>query len=436
MTETAAPPAAAEPKTATIDAPAAGEKAPSDFMSDIIGELQGMDEGKAPEPPPKPSPKAQPKPEQKPASKPSPETKVEKPDQPKPDEQPAEPVKPVKAAELRNAYEGLKKRVREELEPEVQRLRSKIQEQEKSGDPAPLVEKIKTLEERNAQLEKQIEYVDYTQSKDFIEKHHEPYRQAWEEAVAEFRELEVIEKTPAGIDEMGEPVFKVTTRPADESDLIKLGAMKISEMDRTAKKMFEDSASRAINHVQKLRQLVAARNKAIKEAQQKAGEWKMQQQSEMSNRTKQLASLWEGVTKTLEEKLPRAYKPDESDDVDKEAFTRGFALADLLFLGEAGLTPDQVEALPTTWKDSVKAKQPMTDSQRVQLHAIARLKMANHDRQLAKLKVANDRIKELEKELAEFRKSEPEAGGSSPSQKGGSKDFMEEIEDEIRALDR
>jgi hypothetical protein len=448
-TETPTAPAASEPKTATLDAPSAGEKAPSDFMADIVGDLEALSAG---QPEPKRDDKGKFKPAEKPVAKQpdkpkakAPETPVEKPEEKTPEPEPekatekAPEVKPVKAAELRTAYEGLKKRVKDELEPEVQRLRSKVQEFEskKPEDAAPLVEKIKTLEQRNAQLEKQIEYVDYTNSTDFKTKYHEPYRQEWNEAVAEFNQLKVIERQPDGVDDMGEPKFKITKRPATEADLIQLGAMELSDMDEAADRMFGKSAPRAINRIQNLRKLAAARNKAQEEAQTRATEWKSQQSAEAQIKSQMLSKTWQEVNKNLEERLPLAFKPDETDDADKEAYTRGFALADLLFRGENSLSPEQAEVLPAGFKDTVKAKQPLTDEQRVQLHALARMQMGNSYRQLSKLKKATDRIKELETALAEYEKSEPDASKAGAGEaKATTKDWLEEAGDELRAIDR
>lgn len=444
MTEAPAAPSTAEPKAATIDAPDAGEKSPMDFMADIVGDFDAMAAGK-PEPSRddkgkfKTAEKPVAKQTEKPAAK-APEKPVEKPqekteEQPKTEEKPAEESKPMRTRQLGQAYEDLKKKVRTELEPEIQKLRSKVQEFEsrKAEDPAPLLQKIKALEEKNTQLEKQIEYVDYTSSTDFKTKYHEPYRQAWDDALNEFKELTVRE--PDGEDEVGEPKF--TMRPATENDLIKLGAMRLSEMDEAAQKMFGASAPRAINHVQNLRKLAGARNKAMEDAQKRAGEWKTQQQTETEAKTQALAKTWQEVNKNLEEKLPAAFKVDESVEGDKEAYTRGFALGDLLFLGEQGLSPEQVESLPASFKETVKAGQLLSDEQKVQLHAIARLKMANHDRNLAKLAKANARIKELEASLAEYEKSEPSAEKAGESgERTVTKDWLETAEDELKALDR
>ena len=163
-TETPTAPATAPskvPDAPTLDTPAASEKAPTDFMADIVGDFADMDAGKAPAPRDDKGKFKSDKPASKPTEKPTskaPEKPAETEPEPEPEpeksaEKPAE-VKPVKAAELRNAYEGLKKRVKDELEPEVQRLRSKVQEFEskKPEDAGPLNERIKALQEQNAAL--------------------------------------------------------------------------------------------------------------------------------------------------------------------------------------------------------------------------------------------------------------------------------------------
>lgn len=436
-TPAAAPPTSASPPPSkpTLDAPAAGEKPPSDFMSDMIGDFEAMDSGK-----PDPSKsrdaktgKFKPKEPEQPAAK--------KPDEkptPKPEETPPEEKPPTRMRELGQRYDDLKKQVEQEYKPEIQRLRSKVQEFESKApeDNTALMERVKGLESRNAELERHMEYVDYTKSGDFNQKYQEPYRQAWAEAVSEFKELLVREAS--GEDEMGEP--QTTTRPATEADLIKLGAMTLSEMDEAATKMFGASASRAINHIQNLRKLNGARMKALEEAQGRAGEWKTRLEAEGKLRNDALAKTWMETTKSLEERLPKAFKPEEGDEEDKAAFTRGFAMADLLFLSPEGLTPEQVESLPATFRESVKAKQPLSESQKVQLHALARLKMANHDRLIVKLKKAQERLAELEKTVSAYEKSEPDAsraGSSSPKVEGRTFDTdMDSVADDFRKMDR
>lgn len=414
------------------------ERPASEWLQGIETELGDMDAGK---PPPArddkgkflPADKAKDKPVDKPAEKPE-EKKVEGESQPeKPAEKPAD-IKPVKAAELRTAYEGLKKRVKEELEPEVQKLRAKVTEYESKGvtESGPLQDKIKTLEKRNEDLAKQLAFYDYTQDPEFVKNYEEPYAQAWQEAVSTFKQLAI--KIPDGEDDLGDPKF--TTRPADENDLLRFANMKLSDVDEEAQKMFGASAARAIMHIEKIKDLSAKHRRALDEAKNKAGEFKTKKQEENQKRDGIRAKAWADANKAMEAKNPRAYKPEEGDAEDAAAHLRGFALADLLFVGSAGLTPEQIEALPTALKDAVKAGKPLSVVQEIGLHALARLKMANHDRKVAQLKKANAKIAELQKALDEYEKSEPNAGRAGVADKPTRKAWDEVIEDEIRALDK
>lgn len=439
----AAPPAATPPpadKPTTPSTPPPNERPPEDWLGGIESDLTELDatpaaqpdsrdakgkfvaaKGKQPETPP----------ETPPVEKP-PETPPESAGEKPPETPPEAGVKPVKAAELRTAYEGLKKRVKEELEPEVQKLRAKVADYEAKGsvDPAPLLEKVKALEARNSALEKHIEYVDYAQSEKFNSEHARPYQEAWENAVSTFRQLTVREKT--GPDDMD-----VTTRPADENDLLKLANMKLSEIDAAAQEMFGPSAARAILHVEKIKDLSAKQHRALQEARQKASEWRSQRTAEFQGKAKLIGDTWAETNKILAEKFPKAFNVEEGNAEDAASHSKGFALADLMFLGEQALKPDQIEALPANFRDTIKSKKPLSEIQKVQLHALARLKMANHDRRVAALKKANARIAELEKQLGEYEGSAPPAGKAGKGERTpASKDWEQQISDEINALDK
>lgn len=442
-----APPAPPPPAPASTPAPPPppAEKPPQDYLGDITGELAEMDVAGTPEPPPKPrddkgkfaKPPEKPVPA-KPAAKATAEPKPDV-DEPKPPADEVKPAgdetpKPVRAADLRNAYDGLKKKVREELEPEVQRLRAKVQEYESKGpeESGPILEKIKTLETANAELEKRIALLDYEQSQEFSTKYDQPYRQMWDRASHAFAQLVI--KEPAGEDDTGEPKF--TSRRATEADLIKLGALPLSELDEAAQTMFGASAPRAVQYIEKLRELAEAKQTALEEAKTKAGEWRSQRTLEFQNRQKTLATAWTEINTSLKEKFPKAFAPEEGNAEDAASHTKGFALADLMFLGSASMTPEQVEALPAGFRDTVKAGKPLSEIQKVQLHALARLKMANHDRLVAARKRDRARIEELEKSLAEYEKSEPSAKTAGTARQATDKPWDQTVAEELKALDR
>lgn len=433
-------------KPTVIPEPAAGEKPPEDFMGDIVGELSDLDQGKpmperddrgkfksAGEKPP--ADKSKSKPAAKPDATKPPEGETKPPEgETKPPEGETEPAKPVKAAAIREAYDGLKKKVEKELQPEIQRLRSKVQELETkgSGEIGEVRQKLETAQKENGELRRQLAYHDYTQDEEFRKKFAEPYEQAWADAVAEFRELTVRDQD--GTDDLGDPKYKV--RPADENDLLRLANMKLSEMDEEAQKMFGASAARAVNHVQNIRRLSAAQSKALKEAETRAVEWKKQNTEARQKDHQERNRIWDGLHEELTKKFPKAYTPNEGDEDDGKAFTKGFALADLLFLGHKGLTEDQIESLPKNLRETVKEGKRLSTAQQVQLHALARLKMANHDRQLVTIKKLRAEVEELKKSLGEYEKSEPHGGKPKDGIAVGSKAWDEQVSDELQALDR
>jgi hypothetical protein len=439
-TPTTAPP--------TTQAPTAPEKSPTEFMGDFEADFCDMAEGKPPRSMerkrddagkfklPDKAPKAPTKPVEKPVEKPA-DNAAEKPaEKPKEgDTPPVEEKKPSRMRELGQAYDDLKKKVHTEYEPTIQSLKAKIKEFESKQpeDTAPLLAKLTALEKRNAELEKHIEYVDFTQSKEFLNKYAQPYRDAWDHAVADFRQLKVREQ--AGEDETtGEPIFK--TRPASEADLLQLANMDLADMDETAQKLFGASAPRAISHIETLKKLSAAKSQAEDEARTRASEWKTQRATEAQTRTQKLAQTWTEINKSLQERFPKAFAPEENDAEDKEAHTRGFAMADLMFVGEQGLTPEQIEALPTSFRDTLKAGKPLSEGQKVQLHALARLKIANHDRKVAALKKAHARIKELEKAVEDYEKSEPAADKAGEAAQPSGKDFFAKVDEDLAKMDR
>ena len=413
-------------------------------MGDIEADFGDMDAGKPVRPreetgkfkpvvKEKPAEEAPVRPVDKPADKP--------PEKPKEGEQPpvtTDDRKPTRMRELGQAYDDLKKKVSTEYEPTIQRLTAKINEIEtkQPDDTAPVLAKLTALEKRNAELEKHMALVDYEKTSDYQTKYVQPFNDQWNRTQEIFNQLEVTERIPDGLDDMGEPKFKESQRPATPEDLLELARLPLGKMAKRTKELFGESSSLVLNQIVEIGKLWEAKERAKKEAQTKAGEWKSQRSLEFQNRQKTLATAWTDINKGLEEKFPKAFKVEEGNSEDKAAHTKGFAVADLLFLGEKALAPEQIEALPNGFKETVKAGQPLSEVQKVQLHALARLKMANHDRLVTRLKARDARIAELEKSLAEYEKSEPAADKAGEGGKVGDKPWDEQVADDLAKLDR
>lgn len=358
---------------------------------------------------------------------------VQKPEA-EPGPKPGETVTPKSPMRvLGEKYETLQKQVETEYRPTIQRLESQVEELKKAAASPELAEQAKQWQARAEAAEKKLETVNFTQSQKYQNEYHKPYVDAWNRAVTQFRELAV--RAQKGVDEFGQPVFEA--RPANETDLLRLANLPLSEMDEEVTKLFGASAPRVLQHIEKLKELATARRNAELQAEERAVEARKQEQASSEARVKNLASTWTEVNKSLEEKFPKAFKPEDGNAEDAAAHARGLALADLTFLGEAGLTPQQVENLPAVFKDTIKARQPLSEAQRVQLHALARLKILNHDRQVARVKKLTARVAELEKDLADYERSAPGGRpGAREAKPGEDKDWLATAEDELRALDK
>lgn len=412
----APPPAAPAAKPAPSPAPPAepspSSAAPINFDADIDADLASLDDAK-----PKEAPKAPEKPVETPKVK-EPEKPVET---PKTEEK---PIRPVKAADLRGAYEGLKKKVAEEYQPTIQRLEAKLKELEAAhkDDPANK-QRLEAAQKRVEELESEIKFVNYKKSSEFKDKYEKPYQEAWDIAVRQISQLQVST-------EGGEP------RAATASDILALANLPLGELDAKAEELFGRSAPRVIRHIEKIRELSDAQHKALEEAQKSAGDREKQLTEQQQQAKQQVIKLWQGANDELAKKYPAWFSKDEADAEGNTLLEKGFSLADLHFVGPADLTPDQVELLPPAFRDALKARGSLTVQERVRLDALLRNKIASHDRLAMRLKKANGRIKELEASLKQYEESEPPAGKAGGRPPAVETDPMQEAFAEIDSFDR
>lgn len=422
MPAPAAPPAApvAPAKPATPPAAPPPQNDAAIFDKEIDDDLAAMDDSRPVTPPPK-SPDKPPAQPVKPAEKPA----GEKPDEKAASEQtPAEPVRPVKAADLRNAYEGLKKKVREEFEPKIVRLQQQIEEFQKkaSTEVEPVTKKLQAAEKRLEELESEIKYVNYQKSAEFRDKYEKPYQEAWAKAISDLAELSV----------PGED----GPRQATQADLLQIANLPLGEARKLAREMFGDSADDVMAHRRIIRDLSEAQRQALDTARKSAGEREKQIAEQSQAAHAQTIKLWQGANDELAKKYPHWFSPKEGDNDGNTLLNKGFALADLHFIGIKDLTPEQVEMLPARFQEAIKTRGDLTIQDRVALDALIRNKVASHDRLALRLKSANAKIAELEGELAEFKKSEPPGGKAG---EGGGKTGtspMEEADAELERIDR
>ena len=325
------------------------------------------------------------------------------------DQPPPEPGEPVKISDLRTAYQTLKKKVKEEFEPklqQVQTLEAKIKELETSNPPevSILQERLSAAEKRRDELETEIRFVDYSKSKEFADKYQKPYTDAWRSAMNDLAELTV--EDPNG-----------STRKASQEDLLKLSNLPLGEARRQANALFGDSADDVMAHRRNIIQLSNAQSKALEEARLAGTEKAKLSDTERKAQIEKTQKAWGEVNSAIAKKWPNMFAPVEGDTEGNSLLEKGRALADRLFS-------------PT------EETRPKTPEEALQVHAMIRNKVANHDRLALRLKGARARIAELEASLKEFEAHSPNGGLSGGAPGGGTKDFMDEVDAEIDAMDK
>ena len=336
-----------------------------------------------------------------------------------------EEPKPLKVTELRTAYEGLKKKVKEEYEPKAKRadeLAAKLKEIEARGDDKASQERIAAVEKRNAELENHIRFVDYEKSKEYQDEYDKPYQAAWAAALRELKGLTMSVEDPNG----GEP----TSREVTAADIAYFANLNPADRRKEINRLFPEDKEEVKRHINQISLLAekseGAKAKAKQEAESHAKTQAEQQKQYQANRAK----LWKETNESLATKYPKWFAKAEDDQEGNTIFDRGTALADLAF-NPADLTPERVAHLPKMFKEQIESGKPFSAGQLTQLHSIIRNKASNHDRLAHQNKALSARVEELEKSLKEYEESGPDripAGGARPAAVNGISDAGEELE--------
>jgi len=431
----AATPAAA-PKPATTASntiPPQPIDKPIDFGDDIDAELGSMDEdnkGKVPakpaaKPAPKPAAKVEPpKPKVDPEPEPEPDPDLE--DEGGKTKEEIDTTKPVKAADLRTAYQSLKKKLQEEHLPKIAKLESRIKELESRpvDEASPIVDELKATKKRLEEAESDLKFVRYEKSSEFQEKYEKPYKAAWGKAIQDLDEL-TIQTEDGGV------------RKATNQDMITLANLPLGEARSMARNLFGDAADDVMAHRRVIKELWEAQTKALHDAKSNASEHEKKLATQRQVEHQEASRLWKETNNALAQKYPKWFAPVEGDAEGNELLRKGFSLADLHFIGSKHLTPEQVEALPERFRNAIKTKGELQIQDQVFLDALLRNKIASHGRIAANLKKANARIKELEESLKAYERSEPPAGrgGEGGGKVGGISNPLDGANAELEAID-
>jgi hypothetical protein len=398
-------------------------------LDEVGSDLEAMDRGETPPERGAFVPKPKEKPEEK-ADDALPQDVVppEKPkDKPKSaDAQPAPEAQTLKLPELRKAYDGLKKRVASELEPEVTRLRSQVAELEKRApvDTKPFEEKVTAAEKRIADQEAVIRFLDYQQSAEFQEKYSKPYAEAWQKALGDLAEFEVEQADG-------------TTRKPSENDLISLAGMSLGEARKRANAMFGDSADDVMWHVREVRRLADAQHNALQQAKTNAAKMAEDNKTRSVESAKARNAAWQTQNQSLAEKYPKWFAPDAEDSEGSALLKKGFAIADLVFAAGSPIDEATKQLLPKSFVADLEAnKGRLSPEAQIRLHTLIRNKAAGFDRLARQVKSLSTQLEEANQKLAAYEETEPPTGGDSPTGGGVVGDYLEDSNAELDKLDK
>jgi hypothetical protein len=341
------------------------------------------------------------------------------------------PDEPKTNPELRAAYTGLKEKIAKEYEPKLKRLpelEAKLKELESRDETTSKAtqDELAALKKHNAELENHIRFADYKQSKEYKEL-ETTLNAAWSGAMRKLGGI-TISRTDT---ESGDTVERELTI----DDIARYARLDPKLLWKELKQEIPDAAERTtvINHVQKIQDTAETVAKAEETARKDSETHAKTQTEAQAQAQAQRQKLWKSKNDALAEKYPKWFAKDEADPDGNAVFDRGTAFADLVF-SPADLTAERVELLPKAFKEAIQSKKPFSQEALVTLHAIARNKLANHDRVVSRLKAASARIAELEASLKQFEDSGPDA--IAPGRGRRAADAPLSFEEEIDALAR
>jgi len=387
----------------------------------VIQKAQPKQDASKPEPKPdapKPEAKVDPKPEPKPAPAKQPEAgKVD----PKPDAKDGT-QKPTKTA-----WQLVRER-----EKELAEIRSKHEQVErelnelKSKPPTPADDpEKKRLATRLEELEQEIRYVNYEKSTEFKEKFQQPYNDKAKALTAEAQEL-IVETESGARNLTPQEFWGVVSAPS------------VNEAVMAAKALFPDDPTKA-NLVLGWRKEITGAWKAMEQAKAEYKVKGAEREKEMALKKEQERTQTETQKKQADEArmmkwreanevafknetLKDLFQAAEDDSKGKELLTKGLKAADRAF----GVGDRDAEG--NLLGDDGK---PLDEDSLIALHSGVRNKAGAFNYVAYKLRSSVAKIAELEKQLEQYKKSEPGVG-SAPSDKketkGGAFSDLDELD--------
>ncbi len=282
------------------------------------------------------------------------------------------------------------------LEKEIADLKAKaIPETERTV----IQERLTKAETRAKELEDEMRYVNYAKSDEFKQKYEEPYQKAWKRALSELEDLTI---EPDG----------EARRAVKMEDILQLVNMPLGQAREVADQMFGKFGDDVMAHRKEIRRLFEEQAGALEEAKKNGAQRDAQRMEEFQRNSKilteQVSNLWKtsNDSASTDPKYGKYFTPVEGDEHGNQRLAKGFELVDRAFSEnphDPKLTPEQRASV-------------------VKRHAAVRNRAAAFGRMVYLNEQLESKVSALEKELAQFKESTPEAGSGAktPAQPGQS----------------
>jgi flagellar motor protein MotB len=341
----------------------------------------------------KPAAKTAPEPAKPAATKPAPE-----PVKPAEPSKPADPAKPEAKGgikELREQYE-LTKAEREQLAAKVAELeRTREEGTRKQVEEATkaLKEEIESIRKEREEAEREIQFLDYTKSREYAEKYQKPLTDAWTEALQDIDGIKIAEGDGS-------------ERPADERDILALTKLPAGAAAVEAHERFGPSASVMLQHRANIVKLSRASQDAVKQFREEGARVQEERAKIAKENESKIVQAFDGSIAALEESHPALFgKPTEAEDVG--LFEQGHKLVEVAFKGRG------LENLPPDQRQNAMVKAQANVAARARSYGPQRALNMRLERQVA----------ELQEKLAKLTAAEPGQGSKpAPSSEPGRDD--------------
>lgn len=264
--------------------------------------------------------------------------------------------------------------------------------------PKEFTEKLTKAEARVKELEEEIRFTHYQKSEEFQTKYQKPYEAAWAKAIKELSEVTVTDSNG-------------NTRPATAEDMLALVNLPLGKAREISDSMFGAFSNDAMNHRRAIKELFDAQQDAVKDARSKSEEWEKNRNESMTKAMAEIdrsvGEIWAKANQdaATDTKYGTYFTPRENDPEWNQRLAKGFELVDKAFSDanprDHRLTPDQRKSV-------------------VERHAAVRNRAAAFGPLRYENEILHKRLAELEKELGQYKQSEPpQGGGTRPAPKGG-----------------